>query len=94
MSKHPGPWACDATGTCIIDANGLDVAEFATDDPETRAVLPHAAEMFAALRSVVSLDRQNCTDYAHNAEECGEAFGSAGNLFDKIESEIAAARRP
>jgi hypothetical protein len=78
MSKHPGPWAMNEWH--LYDADRTIVCEVRTDDPETRAVLPHAAEMFAVLKSI----RHG------NAFDQGAAFW----LVDAIEAEIAKARKP
>jgi hypothetical protein len=83
-SKHPGPWTLKMSGD-IVDNNGNIVCTVASRDPETRALLLHAAEMFAALKRLSNTD--------HAKREGIDAELSCCDLVDKIESEIAA-RKP
>jgi hypothetical protein len=82
-SKHPGPWTLKMSGD-VVDNNGNIVCTVASRDPETRAILLHAAEMFAALRDFIDCGRSDFDD--------AQIHYSA--LLAKIEDEIAAARKP
>lgn len=75
--KHPGPWTVDQSGGYIVDANGVDVARVDTPDPETRAILTHAAELWKELREI---------------HECRGNIPACCDLVDKISAEIAAAK--
>lgn len=85
MSKHPVPWGFDSKLGIIRDAHGCMIARVDTPDPETRAVLLHAAEKFAMLRDLVGVSGD------FQLEECQE---EASELLTKIEAEIAAGRKP
>lgn len=80
MSKHPGPWTITKSGF-VQDATEDGVAQIYTDDPETRAVLLHAAEMWDTLKKL-------------RACKAGVtvAVGVCDSLVDEIESEIAAGK--
>jgi hypothetical protein len=80
-SKHPGPWTIKMSGD-IVDNNGNIVCTVASRAPETRALLLHAAEMFAALKAFL----------ADGADAC-DASNTADDLILKIESEISAVRK-
>ena len=55
VMKHPGPWKPLGGTGYIVDANNELVCHVSdSDDPETRAILTHAAEMWEALRSNMS----------------------------------------
>lgn len=84
MSKHPTPWYLEGMGY-LLDANDDILARLDTDDPETRAVLLHAGDMFAALQEF-----ENSTPGGDDGEAAEEKLC---NLTDKIEAEIAKARR-
>jgi hypothetical protein len=81
MSKHPTPWTF--VGGILQDRDENAIAQVYTDDPETRAVLLHAAEMWEALKAF----RDNSSA---DSDECTVALDE---LTDEIESEIAA-RKP
>ena len=81
MSKHPGPWKLFDSGN-LYDATRTLVCTVMTDDPEARAVLLHAAEMWEALEHVF----RHLT-YHHPSAE------TIGTVLSKIKSEIAKARR-
>lgn len=97
MSKHPGPWTITDSGY-MLDANGTGIAHVYTDDPETRAVLLHAAEMWEALRLLhehaVDEERNEYEGSRGMLRDCPAPISSAGDLLTKIESEIAKARKP
>ena len=79
--KHPGPWKQGALGF-IRDANGKAVCSMKTLDHETRAILTHAAEMFATLKAIWESDTFGLDGAVNNA----------GELLKKMEAEIAAAK--
>jgi hypothetical protein len=80
--KHPGPWT--VTDDIAKDASGESVFYCYTDDPETRAILTHAAEMWEELQDVTSVEPG--TSVHRQADK------SCCDLVRKIESEIAAAK--
>lgn len=90
MSKHPGPWYLDCSDgiSYVFDAYGRSVCA-TTADPETRVLLLHAQEMFAALRDIRALRLQNSIECHHGFAILDDLVATAG----KIEAEIAAARR-
>lgn len=95
MSKHPGPWYLDCSDgiSYVFDAYGRSVCA-TTADPETRAILLHAREMFDELRRLY----EHAVDEHRNEYEGSggrmlrdwpEPITRASSLIDKIESEIA-----
>lgn len=83
MSKHQTPWTYEESTGFVTDANDVGIFRVHTRDPETRAVLLHAAEMWEALKAF----RDNSSA---DSDECTVALDE---LTDEIESEIAA-RKP
>lgn len=93
MSKHPGPWWLHHWGQ-LRDADSTLICSSVTDDPETRAILLHAREMFDELRRLY----EHAVDEHRNEYEGSggrmlrdwpEPITRASSLIDKIESEIA-----
>ena len=84
MSRHPGPWALKMSGE-VIDDDGAIVFKVATTDPEARAVLLHAAEMWEQLKNICSLSSER--HYQNAVDHMIE-------LLRKIEAEISAGRKP
>ena len=83
--RHPGPWKLDETTGFIIDANGADVCDaWVTDDPETRAILTRAAEMWEAVQVVASVEPGTPAHRLADRMLCV--------LANKISAEIAAAK--
>ena len=74
--KHPGPWT--VAEHYLWDANDEIVCSL-PDDPEARAILTHAAEMWEVLKSVGDVDRIT-------------PHGVLYVFVDKINAEIAAAK--
>ncbi len=92
--KHPGPWTIPGL-YAMQDANGAPVADVLTLDPETRAILTHAAEMWEAMCAVGMLDRSGdlTYHYLHDPEKPGgDPLSELSVLVDAINAEIAAAK--
>jgi hypothetical protein len=84
MSKCPTPWTF--VGGILQDRDENAIAQVYTDDPETRAVLLHAGEMWKALNELTSVEPGSAA-HRHADAKCCE-------LARKIEAEIAAGRKP
>lgn len=81
--KHPGPWKLGAL-SYIRTPDCKQIARILTDDPETRAILTHAAEMWEAVQGVASVEPGTPAHRLADRMLCV--------LANKIESEIAAAK--
>jgi len=86
MSKHPGPWALiEGNGHVRIVDNAPSpegICDVTTRDPETRAVLLHAAEMWEEFKRSAEVNGTYDIRWARAVDICR-----------KIEAEIAEERK-
>ena len=96
--KHPTPWTINPHTLQMSDADGIGIGMCmdVTTDPEARAILAHAAEMWEALHATAELDQQCAIEYHYLHDQQrpgGDPLSDVQGLAIKINAEIAAAKR-